>query len=142
MHLIFVAHLTMYVKQTDDNGPVQQAVSRKLWSITESMGIYRPADVLETVVVPWNHLFDNFTYWNICTSIYASFHQAATYQLLHLLFPYLPVLMELFLFMKVVNKIMFYFSLFIGSNSWEESKCGNRESVRTSEFWKWDCRWP
>lgn len=50
MHLIFVAHL--YVKQTEDNGPVQQAVSRKLWSITESMGIYRPADVLETVVEP------------------------------------------------------------------------------------------
>lgn len=35
--------------ETDDNGSVQQAVSRKLWSITESMGIYRPADVLETV---------------------------------------------------------------------------------------------
>lgn len=51
MHLILVAHL--YVKQTDDhNGSVQQAVSRKLWSITESMGIYRPADVLETVVEP------------------------------------------------------------------------------------------
>lgn len=62
MHLNFVSHLTMYVKQTDDNGSVQQAVSRKLWSITESMGIYRPADVLETVVEPSNTFFDNFTY--------------------------------------------------------------------------------
>lgn len=50
MHMISVAHF--YVEQTDDNGSVQQAVSRKLWSITESMGIYRPADVLETGVQP------------------------------------------------------------------------------------------